>query len=107
VAAGGDAELMAMATEEIAALEPEAEAVLEGALRRLVTADDRAIGSVMLEVRAGAGGDEAGLWAADLVRMYEKFAALRGWTWEQMEVSGEGAGGAAGGGVRSAIVSIR
>ena len=101
--AAGDPELLTLAADEIAALEPAADAILESALRRLVTADDRAVGSVMLEVRAGVGGDEAGLWAADLVRMYEKLAAARGWTWEPLDVSAD----ASLGSIRAAVINIR
>ena len=100
---GTDAELAAMARTELPEIEARMREVLEGAVEELVTADDRAIGSVMLEVRAGVGGDEAGLWAADLLRMYQKFAAERGWQVETIEASqDEGLGG-----VRWAIVNIR
>lgn len=100
---GADAELAAMARAELPEVEARMREVLEGAVEELVTADDRAIGSVMLEVRAGVGGDEAGLWAADLLRMYQKFAAGRGWQVETIEASqDEGLGG-----VRWAIVNIR
>ncbi|WP_373604555.1 PCRF domain-containing protein, partial [Staphylococcus aureus] len=46
--------------------------------------DDR---NVMLEIRAGTGGDEASLFAGDLYRMYERFAALQGWKGELMSAS--------------------
>jgi len=106
--AGDDADLMTIAAEEIPALERESEAILESALRRLVTADDRAVGSVMLEVRAGVGGDEAGLWAADLLRMYERFSSERGWAWEPLDVTTDSTGGGGGGGsIRAAVINIR
>ncbi len=53
-------------------------------------ADDR---SAILEVRAGTGGDEAGLFAGDLFRMYERYAALRGWKIEVLSTSEGEAGG--------------
>jgi peptide chain release factor 1 len=53
--------------------------------RQLVTADDRAVGSIILEVRAGVGGDEAAIWAGDLVSMYQRFAAGKGWTVQQVD----------------------
>ncbi len=59
----------------------------------------------MLEVRAGVGGDEAGLWAGDLIRMYEKFTAARGWAWEPLDVTTDTGGGA--GGIRAAVINIR
>ena len=56
-------------------------------------ADER---DIILEVRAGAGGDEAALFALDLLRMYERYAGLRGWRFELLSLtpSGTGAGGA-------------
>lgn len=101
--AGGDAELAALARAEL----PGAEAALAGSLRaftsRLVNSDDDAVGSVMLEVRAGTGGDEATLWARDLLEMYQKLAGRRGWSWEVLEASVEpGVGG-----LRSAVVGVR
>jgi peptide chain release factor 1 len=101
--ASGDAELAELAKAERPDVEARAASILDEALESLVTSDDRAIGSVMLEVRAGVGGDEAGLWAGDLLRMYERFAAARGWTWEEMSMDiDEGPGG-----VRSAVVNLR
>jgi peptide chain release factor 1 len=52
-------------------------------------ADDR---NVILEVRAGTGGDEAGLFAADLFRMYQRYAELRGWRFELISTSETGIG---------------
>ena len=51
-------------------------------LAGLVTSDDRKVGSVMMELRAGTGGDEASLWARDLFEMYQKYAGKRGWNFE-------------------------
>jgi len=107
IMSAGEPELTLMAAEEIPALERESEAILESALRRLVTADDRAVGSVMLEVRAGVGGDEAGLWAADLLRMYEKFASSRGWVWEPLDITIDSASTGGGGSIRAAVINIR
>ncbi len=53
-------------------------------------ADDR---NVVLEVRAGTGGDEAGLFAADLFRMYQRYAEARGWRFEPLNASESGVGG--------------
>ena len=99
----GDDELRAMAREELPDVEARAQAALDHALERLVTADDRTIASVMLEVRAGVGGDEAGLWAADLLRMYDKFAHLKGWSAETLSLEADDGMG----GVRSAVVNLR
>ncbi|MEQ9616622.1 MAG: PCRF domain-containing protein [Phycisphaerales bacterium] len=100
---GASDELAQMAKEELPELEREAEAILEKSLEHLVLADDRAIGSVMLELRAGVGGDEAGLWAGDLLKMYESYARERGWSFDTIDLDAdEGLGG-----VRSAVVNIR
>ena len=77
--ASGDGELAELARQEIAALEPEI-AALERTLTELLTPrdplDDR---DAIVEVRAGTGGDEAALFAAELFRMYGKYAEGRGW----------------------------
>jgi len=61
-------------------------------------ADDR---SAILEIRPAAGGDEAGLFAAELFAMYQKYAALRGWRFEVMDYDDTGLGG-----IKSAIAEI-
>ncbi|MBL8760994.1 MAG: PCRF domain-containing protein [Phycisphaerae bacterium] len=100
---GGDAELAAMAASELPAARARVEALLGEVTSRLVTADDGKVGSVMMEIRAGTGGDEAALWARDLLEMYQKYAARRGWNWEVLELTPEpGVGG-----VRSATVNVR
>ncbi len=100
---GPEAELAAMAREEL----PRAEARRDEALRQvkgllLETEDaEGRTGSVVVEVRAGTGGEEAGLWAADLLGMYTRLAARRGWSVEILQVSPDGSG------VRSATLAIR
>lgn len=101
-ASGPDAELAALAREELPLLEARMASTLEDAAARLVTADDQSVASVLLEVRAGVGGDEAGLWAADLLAMYQKYAAARGWKWEPVELDTDSSVG----GVRSAVVTV-
>src|SRR5207244_6748562 len=54
-------------------------------------ADDQR--NAILEVRAGTGGDEAALFAAELFRMYQRYAALRGWRFEILDLSETGLGG--------------
>jgi peptide chain release factor 1 len=82
-----DAELKALAREEIAAAE-EALPALEHALQLLLLPRDKDdAASVVLEVRAGTGGDEAALFAGDLFAMYERYAAARGWRVEVDSVS--------------------
>jgi len=100
---GGDPELASMAREELPRVEAAAVATIRELLSKLVTADDRRVGSVMLELRAGTGGDEASIWAGDLLEMYRKYASKRGWTFEVLDVVGEPSVG----GVRSAVVNVR
>lgn len=97
-----DPDLAALAEEDLPRVRAEAEAILTRALSSLVNTTDRAVGSVMLEIRAGAGGDEAALWAGDLMSMYQKFAARRGWRFDPIEVTSEPSAG----GVRSAIINV-
>jgi peptide chain release factor 1 len=100
--ASPDAELASLAREELPRLDADAAGLVNALQARLVTADDRSVGSVILEVRAGVGGDEAGLWAGDLVQMYSGFAQKHGWKVEPLELSAGDVGG-----VKSAILSIR
>jgi peptide chain release factor 1 len=77
--AGSDPDLAEFAREEISELEGQV-AELEGRLKLLLLPkdplDER---DIMLEIRAGAGGDEAGIWAGDLLRMYQRYAQAQGW----------------------------
>jgi peptide chain release factor 1 len=79
---GGDDELVAMAREELA----ENEALVENAERefklRLLPRDPNDDKAAVVEIRAGTGGDEAGLFVADIFRMYQKYADRRGWKLE-------------------------
>jgi peptide chain release factor 1 len=65
--AGGDAEMKAMAEEEAATLEKAADSLIEEIKDTLVMADDAAIDSVIVEIRPGTGGEEAALFARDLI----------------------------------------
>ena len=94
--AGTPTERAALAELAAAELPSLRTAAAEAAARMqsdLVTSDDRSVGSVILEVRSGVGGDEAALWASDLVAMYRAFAALRRWRCEEMELKAGNAGG--------------
>jgi len=96
-----DAEMRAMAEEELHEIErmlPEAERALAVKLLPRDAADERA---AMLEVRAGTGGDEAALFAGDLLRMYQRFAESQGWTFELISASASDVGG-----YKEAIASI-
>ncbi|HEY8470014.1 MAG TPA: peptide chain release factor 1 [Longimicrobiales bacterium] len=84
---GGDAELAALAESEIAELSEEAKRLEEELRRALVPKDPLADRAAVVEIRAGTGGDEAGLFAADLLRMYTRYAESRGWDVEFVNVS--------------------
>ncbi|HEX5216868.1 MAG TPA: peptide chain release factor 1 [Vicinamibacterales bacterium] len=88
-----DPDMAALAADEIATLEPKL-AKLEDEIRVLLVPkdpnDDR---NVVLEIRAGTGGDEAALFAADLFRMYSRYAERQGWKIDVMSTSENGLGG--------------
>ena len=88
-----DPEMRKMAREEIRGLE-ERLAGLESELKvLLLPKDPNDEKNIILEVRAGTGGDEAALFAADLFRMYSRYAELRGWKTEILSHSSTGIGG--------------
>ncbi len=88
-----DEELREMAAEEAASLE-QRQAALEDELRlMLVPKDPNDSKNVIIEIRAGAGGDEAGLFAADLYRMYARYAENHGWKTEVISTNETGVGG--------------
>jgi peptide chain release factor 1 len=93
VAAGEDAELIELAESEIAELTEREAAAAAELRRRLVPKDPLADRAAVVEIRAGTGGDEAGLFAADLFRMYTRYAEKRRWRFELLDVS-EGERGA-------------
>ena len=93
LAASGDADMAALANEEIPALEARAGALEQEMHRLLVPRDPNDDRNVVLEIRAGTGGDEAALFAGDLFRMYSRFAERRRWRLEILSTSGTGVGG--------------
>ncbi len=91
--AGGDPELKGLAEEEMRSLRerlPELELRVKLSLMPKDADDAR---NAILEVRAGTGGEEAALFAAELFRMYQRYAGLRGWRFETLDVSETGLGG--------------
>lgn len=89
----GDDELTAMAAAEIPLIEKKL-VVLENAVQFSILPPDPLEGrDALVEIRAGTGGDEASLFAADLVRMYTRFAETRGWKTEMLESSPSDVGG--------------
>jgi peptide chain release factor 1 len=93
LAASGDPEMEALAQEELKALGPKRDA-MEQQLRVLLTPrDPNDEKNVILEIRAGTGGEEAALFGADLFRMYSRYAERQGWKLELMSESLADAGG--------------
>lgn len=90
---GVDAEMAQMAKDELATLEETTPALEETLAHLLLPADEADDSGVILEVRAGAGGDEAALFAADLLRMYEMFARKTGWRFELVAAAPSETGG--------------
>jgi peptide chain release factor 1 len=90
---GSDAEMRALAQEELASLEQTREGLLGELRLLLVPKDPNDEKNVLLEIRAGTGGDEAALFAADLFRMYSRFAERQRWKLEVMSSSESGTGG--------------
>ena len=96
-----DGEVRELAQVELAELE-EQQVVMEREVRLLlVPKDPNEERNAILEVRAGTGGDEAALFAADLYRMYCRYAEARGWKIEPLSISYTD-----GGGIREAIVNV-
>jgi len=90
---GDDAELVELAESEAAELEGRVERLEEQLKRQLLPKDPLADRAAVVEIRAGTGGDEAGLFAADLYRMYLRYADRQGWSVELVDLS-EGERGA-------------
>jgi peptide chain release factor 1 len=88
-----DAEMRAMAEEEQRALEAELPDLTRRLELMLLPKDEADTKNAILEVRAGTGGDEAGLFAADLFRMYQRYAESRKWKFEVMGINETGIGG--------------
>jgi peptide chain release factor 1 len=91
--ASGDSELAEMAEAELAALETRAEKLDRDIKVLLLPRDAADERNVILEVRAGTGGDEAALFAGDLFRMYQRYAALKNWRVEVITASEAEVGG--------------
>jgi peptide chain release factor 1 len=88
-----DQEMKEMAEEEIAALVPRETALEEEIKLLLLPKDPNDEKNVILEIRAGTGGDEASLFAAEIFRMYTRFAEQHHWKIEMLSMSESGVGG--------------
>jgi len=89
----GDAEITAMAKEDLKTLEPELALTAERLQLLLLPQDPNDQKNILLEVRAGAGGDEAALFAAEMFRLYQRFSERQGWRVDVMSVSQAEKGG--------------
>ena len=99
---GSDDEMREMAKEELAELKERSEQLTEELKIALLPKDPNDDKNVILEVRAGTGGEEAALFGADLLRMYTRYAERRGWKVEVMDVNDTGIGG-----IKEAVVMIK
>lgn len=97
-----DVEMIAMAEEEIELLSARQEELEQRMRKLLVPKDPRDEKNVIIEIRAGAGGDEAGIFAADLLRLYMRYAESRGW---RTEILGENSTGV--GGYKEVILAVK
>ena len=91
--AGDDPEMKALAEEEVQSLRERLPGLEMRVRLSLLPKDEDDDRNAILEVRAGTGGDEAALFAAELFRMYQRYAALRNWKFEIMDISETGIGG--------------
>ena len=101
LAKSADPEMRELAGEELKALEGRRDALLAEIRVLLIPKDPNDAKNVVVEIRAGTGGDEAALFAADLLRMYSRFAERQGWRVETMSISDTGVGG-----IKEAVVVI-
>lgn len=88
-----DADLGVLASDELARLLPRREELLSSLMAILIPVDPLDRKNIYLEIRAGTGGDEAALFAADLFRMYSRYAERRRWSVEIMDISETEIGG--------------
>lgn len=91
--ADNDADLRAAAKEDLAQLEPQRDQLIKDLNVLLLPKDPNDDKNVILEIRAGAGGDEAALFAAEMYRMYQRYADKRGWKVEMLSANSTGTGG--------------
>ena len=102
LARDADPELVALARADLARLTPELDALAAQLHEMLIPRDPHDDRDAIVEIRAGTGGDEAGLFAGDLYRMYSRFAERQGLSVEPISVSEGNLGG-----VREAIFAVR
>jgi peptide chain release factor 1 len=96
-----DKELIELAETELLELEEKKEKMEEEIKLLLLPKDPNDTKSVIMEIRAGTGGDEAALFASDLFRMYSRYAEIKGWKIELIDINDTGLGG-----IKEVIFSI-
>src|SRR5262245_37069261 len=101
LARGSDAEMRALAEEELKSLYVRRETLLDEIKILLIPKDPNDEKNVILEIRAGTGGEEAALFAAELFNMYQRYCQRQGWKFDAMSVSESDSGG-----LKEAIASI-
>ncbi len=99
---GGDGDLRKLAQEELDELKEKKPKIEEELKIMLLPKDPRDEKNVIIEIRAGTGGEEAALFAANLLRMYLKYAELRKWKVEMIDLNSTGLGG-----IKEVIASIQ
>ena len=99
---GSEAGLKELAAAEVQTLRGGVAEAMEQIKGLLVMSEDQQVDSILLEIRAGTGGDEAALFAADLLEMYRRYAESRRWRFETMSASTTDIGG-----VREVVVNVR
>jgi peptide chain release factor 1 len=97
----GDREMAALAAEELEAARARLPELEQRALLLLAPKDRDESASAILEIRAGTGGEEAALFAGDLLRMYQRYASAKRWRFELESISETGLGG-----VKEAVASV-
>jgi len=99
---GLDEEMRELAKMELAELEEKQEALSNELRILLLPKDPNDDKNVIVEIRAGTGGEEAGLFGSDLLRMYMRYAERRGWKTEMMDINDTGIGG-----IKEAVILIK
>ena len=99
---GMDEEMKELAKQELSELEVKTEILSKELQLLLLPKDPNDDKNVILEVRAGTGGEEAGLFGSDLLRMYMRYAERRGWKTEIIDLNDTGIGG-----IKEAVVLIK
>ena len=101
ISSGGDKELTDLAESEMDELEEKLIRLEEGIKYLLLPKDPNDNKDIIMEIRAGTGGEEAALFAGDLFRMYTRYAEIKGWKLELMDINDTGLGG-----IKEAVFSI-